>query len=161
MNNTGCFLVGISVGAAVSALIAKAFVSRRRSSKYCAGVISVRPEMIEQYIALHDHAWDEVMAKMYECNIRDFCVWLHEESSLMFHQFVYVGKDFGRDMAAIAQDPIVRFWWTHCEPCQEPFHWQGPPPSQGGNGDPAYPGAFGTCFEMLVSTRTSLVSPAF
>lgn len=25
------------------------------------------------------------------------------------------------DMAAVAADPVVRFWWTHCEPCQEPF----------------------------------------
>ena len=42
-------------------------------------------------------------------------------------------------MAALEKNPIVRFWWTYCEPCQEPFHWAGPPPSQGGTGHPRYP----------------------
>lgn len=31
---------------------------------------------------------------------------------------------------------MIRFWWTHCEPCQEPLQWEGPPPSQGGTGGP-------------------------
>jgi len=77
---------------------------------------------------------------MFEHNMRDFTVWLHEETNQMFHQFVYIGDDFDADMAAVGADPVVRFWWTFCEPCQEPLHWQGPPPSQGGTGDPKYPG---------------------
>ena len=133
-------LGGAAIGAAAAILYTRRSLSRRRSGKYCAGVIRAKPDMIEQYMALHDHTWDEVMAKMYACNMRDFTVWLHEESGLMFHQFVYVGEDFERDMAAVGEDPIVRFWWTYCEPCQEPFHWAGPPPSQGGTGDPKHPG---------------------
>lgn len=43
---------------------------------------------------LHDVTWPEVMQRMYDCNMRDFVVWLHEESCTMFHQFVYVGSDF-------------------------------------------------------------------
>jgi hypothetical protein len=58
----------------------------------------------------------------------------------MFHQFCYVGDDFESDMATVAADPVVRFWWTHCEVCQTPLHWTGPPPSQSGAGDPAHPG---------------------
>merc|ERR1712217_136410 len=104
------------------------------------GMIKAKPDMIEQYIQLHDHTWDEVMAKMYECNMRDFSVWLHEERNTMFHQFVYIGEDFEADMAKTSEDPIIRFWWTFCEPCQEPLHWEGPPPSQGGSGDPRYEG---------------------
>ena len=50
----------------------------------------------------------QVMAKMYECNMRDFTVWLHEETNTMFHQFVYVGSDFDEDMKKCGSDPIVR-----------------------------------------------------
>ena len=47
-------------------------------------------------------------------------------------------KDFDDDMAKCSDDPIILFWWTHCEPCQQPLHWEGPPPSQGGTGHPDY-----------------------
>ena len=82
-----------------------------------------------------------------------------------------VGNDFEADMAKVAADPVVRYWWTYCEVCQSPLRtplsntslpgpsahpprlsicsachnrlfadWTGPPPSQGGEGDPQYPG---------------------
>ena len=57
-----------------------------RSGKYCAGIIKANPELIDQYMRLHDATWEEVMARMYEANMRDFVVWLHEETNTMFHQ---------------------------------------------------------------------------
>jgi L-rhamnose mutarotase len=47
------------------------------------------------------------MAKMYEANMRDFVVWLHEESGTMFHQFHYVGDDFDADMKKCAAAPAL------------------------------------------------------
>ena len=79
------------------------------------------------------------MARMYRSNMRDFTVWLHEETHTMFHQFVYIGDDFEADMAAVSNDPVVRFWWSYCEPCQDPLHWEGLPPSQGGQGSASHP----------------------
>ena len=121
----------------------------RRSGRYCAGLIRAKPAMLEQYMQLHDRTWPEVMARMHACNMRDFTVWLHEETSLMFHSFVYIGDDFEADMAAVEADPVVRFWWTFCEPCQEPLHWTGPPPSQGGRGDPGHPGEWWAPMRMV------------
>jgi len=109
-------------------------------ASYHGGLIKVRPECLDQYLQLHDRTWEQVLSRMYESNIRDFTIWFHDETNLLFSQFVYVGDDFDADMANIAADPIVRWWWSFCEPCQEPFHWSGPPPSQGGGGDPARPG---------------------
>jgi hypothetical protein len=63
-------------------------------------------------------------------------VYYHEETGLMFHHWEYVGDDFKADMAKVDNDPIVRRWWTYTEPCQEPFKWEGKPPSQGGDGGP-------------------------
>ena len=111
---------GAALGALASALLSRRLIARRRAAQYCAGVIRLKPDMKEQYLALHDRTWDEVMAAMYKHNMRDFTVWLHEESGLMFHQFVYIGTDFTSDMAAVGNDRTVRFWWTFCEPCQEP-----------------------------------------
>ena len=45
-------------------------------------------------IRLHDHTWDEVCAKMYLANMRNFVVYLHEETFTMFHHFEYIGDDF-------------------------------------------------------------------
>lgn len=127
------------VGAAAAVVLSK--VQRaKRTGRYYAGMIKANPELIDQYKQLHDATWDEVMERMHKSNIRDFVVWLHEETNTMFHQFIYVGDSFEEDMAAIEADPIVRFWWTHCEPCQVPLHWDGPPPSQGGQGHTDHPG---------------------
>ncbi|GAB5362356.1 hypothetical protein AAMO2058_000789900 [Amorphochlora amoebiformis] len=101
-----------------------------------AGVIKLKPEMYHQYTRLHDHTWDEVMKRMYDSNMRNFVVYYHKETSLMFHHWEYVGTDLKSDMDKVAGDPIVRKWWTYCEPCQEPFKWDGPPPSKGGDGGP-------------------------
>ena len=133
-------LLGAAAGAAAFAILDRLRRRRLRGGTYHAGMIRARPELIEQYQQLHDKTWEEVMARMYASNMRDFVVWFHPTTNMMFHQFIYVGTDFDADMARVAADPVVRFWWTYCEPCQEPLHWSGPPPSQGGAGDPAHPG---------------------
>jgi len=130
-------LLGAAAGAAAFAILDRLRRRRLRGGTYHAGMIRARPELIEQYQQLHDKTWEEVMARMYASNMRDFVVWFHPTTNMMFHQFIYVGTDFDADMVRIAADPVVRFWWTYCEPCQEPLHWSGPPPSQGGAGDPA------------------------
>mmetsp|Transcript_10730 Transcript_10730/g.17424 ORF Transcript_10730/g.17424 Transcript_10730/m.17424 type:complete len:198 (-) Transcript_10730:134-727(-) len=107
-----------------------------KAPKRFAGVVKLKPEMYNQYTRLHDHTWDEVMKRMYDSNMRNFVVYYHKETSLMFHHWEYVGSDFDGDMKAISDDEVVRKWWSFCEPCQEPFKWEGPPPSKGGDGGP-------------------------
>ena len=36
----------------------------RRAPTYFAGMIKVKPGMLDQYTALHDHTWDQVPAKI-------------------------------------------------------------------------------------------------
>ena len=43
----------------------------------------------------------------------------------MFHHWEYIGDDFEADMAALDHDPLIKYWWSYCEPCQDPFHWDG------------------------------------
>ena len=108
----------------------------RAAPRRCAGMCKLKAGMYEQYTTLHDHTWAEVMRRMYAANMRNFVVYLHEESSTMFHHWEYIGEpqNFDADMASVSADPIVRKWWTYCEPCQVPAKWDGPPPSAGGDG---------------------------
>jgi L-rhamnose mutarotase len=126
-----------------------------RAPQYHSGVIKVKEGMLDQYTALHDHTWDQVMAKMHEvrqcdplrvprtskprahqqreaactasldlmppgplprgavqANMRNFVVYYHEELSLMFHHWEYVGDDFEADMAKCDKDPISKEYST-------------------------------------------------
>mmetsp|Transcript_5801 Transcript_5801/g.10872 ORF Transcript_5801/g.10872 Transcript_5801/m.10872 type:complete len:192 (+) Transcript_5801:66-641(+) len=133
----GWFAAGAGAGAALALVLARQMLMRHgRSARRVGGVCRLREGMFEQYTQLHDHTWDEVMRRMYVCGIRNFVVYLHEETRVMFSHFEYVGNDFERDMKAIGEDPVVNRWWSFCEPCQEPYHWDGPTPSQGGDGGP-------------------------
>lgn len=148
-------LCDVAIGAAAACAVAYALKFRQtklRGGVYYGDMIKAKREHIEQYMAMHDHTWDEVMDRMYKSNMRDFMVWLHEESMTMFHSFCYVGDDFEADMAAIAADPITRFWWSYCEPCQQPLHWTGAPPSQGGAGDPSFKGQWWSPLKLVTHT---------
>ena len=116
-------------------IAAKTAKGNRKAPKRFAGLIKLKPDMFDQYTQLHDGTWDEVTKQMYEANMRNFVVYYHEETSQMFHHWEYVGDDFAADMKKCSDNEMIKFWWSYCEPCQEPLHWEGPPPSQGGTGD--------------------------
>ena len=109
-------------------------------------VIRLRPEHYLKYRQLHDNVWPQVLDAMTRANIRNFVIYYHKETGILFQHFEWIGhwttacRDkqeeealFQADMASIANDPVTRQWWTECEPCQEPFAQWPPnatPPSQ-------------------------------
>ena len=128
------------------------------------GAIKIKPDMYNQYTQLHDAVWDEVLDRMSLSNIRNFTIYYHEETQTLFSHFEWIGhwhlhnttkncqvgasqeedketihmELFQQDMDAISNDPIIRKWWSYCEPCQIPFSQYSqldiPPPSKGGGG---------------------------
>ncbi len=87
-------------------------------------VIGVKPEKIEYYRKLHAAAWPGVLAKIKECNIRNYSIYLREVEKgqyLLFSYFEYTGKDFAADMARMAADPETQRWWKETDPCQSPI----------------------------------------
>ena len=62
--SAACFAAGALLGAAVAVRLVRrdeaARLARRRSGQYHAGMIQLEPALLEQYIQLHDHTWDEV-----------------------------------------------------------------------------------------------------
>ena len=92
-------------------------------------VIGVKPEKIEYYKKLHAAAWPGVLAKIKECNIRNYSIYLREIEKgqyLLFSYFEYTGDDFAADMARMAADPETRRWWAETDPCQTPIPTRGP-----------------------------------
>ncbi len=87
-------------------------------------VIGVKPDKIEYYKKLHAAAWPGVLAKIEECHIRNYAIYLREVEKgqfLLFSYFEYTGRDFEADMAKMAADPETRRWWKETDPCQSPI----------------------------------------
>jgi len=83
-----------------------------------ASVIGIKPENRAEYERLHADVWPEILAKIYECNIRNYSIYRYGE--LLFSYFEYIGKDFDDDMAKMADDPMTQKWWGVCKPLQSP-----------------------------------------
>jgi L-rhamnose mutarotase len=87
-------------------------------------VIGVKPEKIAEYRKLHAAAWPGVLAKIKECHIRNYSIYLREVEPgqyLLFSYFEYTGSDFAADMARMAADPETQRWWKATDPCQTPI----------------------------------------
>ncbi len=82
-------------------------------------VIAIRPEKLAEYKELHANAWPEILAKITECNIRNYSIFLREPENLLFGIFEYHGTDYEADMQKMADDPATQRWWALTDPCQE------------------------------------------
>lgn len=87
-------------------------------------VLGLKKEKIKEYSDLHANAWPEILAKISDCNIRNYSIYIAEiekDKFYLFSYFEYVGDDFEGDMAKMAADPMTQKWWDHCKPCQYPL----------------------------------------
>lgn len=84
-------------------------------------MIGIRPDQIAEYKTLHAEVWPTVLAKIRECNIANYSIFLREPENVMFSYFEYVGSDYEADMARMAADPETQRWWAICGPKQAPL----------------------------------------
>jgi L-rhamnose mutarotase len=84
-------------------------------------VLGLKPDKVEAYKRLHAAVWPEILAKISDCNIRNYTIFLKEPENLLFSYFEYHGTDFDADMARMAADPRTQDWWAVCMPCQDPL----------------------------------------
>jgi len=82
-------------------------------------VIGINPEKIDEYKKLHAAVWPEVLKKISECNIRNYSIYLIDDT--LFSYFEYIGSNFDADMSKMAADPTTQKWWDVCKPCQQPL----------------------------------------
>ena len=84
-------------------------------------VIGVGADRVAEYRRLHAAVWPQVLAKIAECNIRNYTIYLREPENLLFAHFEYHGTDWAGDQARMAADPATQEWWSVCMPCQAPL----------------------------------------
>ena len=86
--------------------------------KRMGALLGIKPEHIERYKELHAAVWPEVLAKIADCNIRNYSIYAFGDQ--LFAYFEYVGDDFEADMRRMADDPETQRWWAHVMPMQRP-----------------------------------------
>jgi L-rhamnose mutarotase len=82
-------------------------------------VIGLKPERDEEYVAAHAAVWPGVLARIRDCNIRNYSIFAF--AGQLFAYFEYVGIDFAADMARMAADPETQRWWDVMMPMQQPL----------------------------------------
>ena len=95
----------------------------REAPKRYASITGLKKEKMAYYRSLHAHAWPAVLAKIKECNIRNYSIYFKEIDSnyYLFSYFEYTGNDFAADMKKMAADSTTRKWWKETDPCQQPL----------------------------------------
>ena len=93
--------------------------SEKRGLRRFGQVIGIRPEAREEYVRYHAQVWPGVLKTIRECNIRNYSIFLIEDT--LFAYFEYVGQNFEADMRKMAADPETQRWWEVMEPMQEPL----------------------------------------
>ena len=83
-------------------------------------VIGIRPERIAEYKRTHAAVWPEVLAKISDCNMRNYTIFLREPENLLFGYFEYHGDDWAADAAKMAADPRTQRSTSRCRPRSKP-----------------------------------------
>ncbi len=82
-------------------------------------LIGLPLENLEEYRRLHANVWPEVLAKIRDCNIRNYSIFYRD--GMLYAYFEYVGDDYEADMRKMAADPKTKEWWSVCGPLQRPL----------------------------------------
>lgn len=92
--------------------------------KRVAQVIGLRQDRIAEYRELHRNVPRPVLDRLRACHIANYSI--HLLGHTLFAYFEYHGEDLEADLAALADDPATRAWWTRTDPCQRPVEHAGP-----------------------------------
>ena len=84
-------------------------------------VIGLKPDQITEYKRIHANCWPKILAKISECNITNYSIYLKEPENLLFGYWEYSGDDFAADGEHMAADPKTQEWWDICMPMQDPL----------------------------------------
>jgi len=112
----------VTLGTSAAALLLASCAVQQPAKRY-AMITGLRPEKEAYYRQLHAKPWPTVIARIKECNIRNYSIHRKDIDGkpYLFSYFEYVGKDFDADMKRMAADPETRRWWKETDPCQRPL----------------------------------------
>lgn len=86
-------------------------------------VIKLRPDYLEEYLALHADSNVGVRDLLQKYHLHNFSIFLHKigDDYFEFGYYEYTGTSFSTDMAALAAEQRNIEWLKVCDPMQMPL----------------------------------------
>jgi L-rhamnose mutarotase len=87
-------------------------------------VIKIKPDRLEEYLALHANTNPGVRDLIRKYHMRNFSIFmtrLEDGNYYEFGYYEYWGNDFEADMAALSKEPRNIDWLKVCDPMQIPL----------------------------------------
>jgi len=78
--------------------------------------MQLKPGTVEEYRRRHDAIWPELSALLTEAGIRDYSIFLDEDSLALFAVLRLLPQN-SRD--ALPDHPVMRRWWDYMAPLME------------------------------------------
>lgn len=79
----------------------------------------LKPEALSEYKSVHAAVWPGVLAAIERAHIVDYSIHYLPELNLLIANFKYVGNDYEKDMASVANDVDTQRWWKLTDGMQE------------------------------------------
>jgi L-rhamnose mutarotase len=78
--------------------------------------MQLKPGVVDEYKARHDAIWPELAALLHDSGIRDYSIFLDEETLSLF-AVLKLTDDNQRE--ALPGHPVMRKWWDYMAPLME------------------------------------------
>jgi L-rhamnose mutarotase len=78
--------------------------------------MQLKPGTVAEYEARHDAIWPELSALLHDAGIRDYSIFLDEDTLSLF-AVLKLEDDNKRD--SLPDHPVMRRWWDHMAPLME------------------------------------------
>lgn len=75
----------------------------------------LKPEKVQDYIALHAEPWPEILKLIADCNIHNYSISIR--GTELYTYYEYTGDDYEKDMAIMDVSPDMQRWWRLSKPC--------------------------------------------
>ncbi|MBW3499657.1 L-rhamnose mutarotase [Janthinobacterium sp. NKUCC08_JDC] len=72
--------------------------------------MQLKPGHAAEYQRRHDAIWPELASLLQESGVRDYSIFLDEETGALF---AVLRRMDGHTMEALPQHPVMRRWWAH------------------------------------------------
>lgn len=83
----------------------------------------LKPGQADEYRRRHDAIWPELLALLHEAGIRDYSIFLDEDTNVLF---AVLRRTPGHAMATLPQAEPMQRWWQHMRDIME-THADGSP----------------------------------
>lgn len=102
----------------------KAIASDHKEVKRVGMVVKIKPEHLDEYMALHADSTSGVRDLLTKYNMRNFSIFMTQLEDGNYYEFGYYeywGADFDGDMKLLDKEPRNQAWLKVCDPMQIPL----------------------------------------